>query len=471
MKTAVRRVLLMSALLAPGALYALGLGEIKLNSALNQPFDAEIELVSATQEDLGALRAALASNDTFARYGLDRPGLPHRLQLPRRQGLGRPGRPAGHVAAAGDRALRHAAGRGQLAARPAAARIHRAARSAGVRPGVRQPPSACRGRPARQFGRRHQRASAAAPVASTTAPSDPRAESQPARGRRRHRAGQHLSRAPERHALGDRQRGQPGLALGREPRDGLDLPEQPAGVRRQHQRAALGQHAADPGRAARSGRFRPRKRRPKSRASTMPGARQARPRPAAAAGARALAAGDAGAGHALRRRPPRPRLRRRRPAGCRAAAGARPRGARAAARERAGRSASPARSAQCRTGDAAGRRRPAEPAAAPATAPAAEPAPPAAERGGGRRGRSSRSRGRRPRARASRSRQAPKRTAAGRRVRRLLERLRQYWWVLLGLLAAALGGVRCSSACAASAAPPRTPSKKRLARARPRRGR
>ena len=73
MKTAVRRVLLMSALMSPGALYALGLGEIHLNSALNQPFDAEIELVSATQEDLGALRAALASSDTFVRYGLDRP--------------------------------------------------------------------------------------------------------------------------------------------------------------------------------------------------------------------------------------------------------------------------------------------------------------------------------------------------------------------------------------------------------------
>lgn len=73
MKIAVRRVLLASALLAPGALYALGLGEIKLNSALNQPFDAEIELVSATQDDLGALRASLASTDTFVRYGLDRP--------------------------------------------------------------------------------------------------------------------------------------------------------------------------------------------------------------------------------------------------------------------------------------------------------------------------------------------------------------------------------------------------------------
>jgi pilus assembly protein FimV len=73
MKTAVRRVLLMSALMSPGALYALGLGEIRLNSALNQPFDAEIELVSAAQEDLAALRASLASGDTFQRYGLDKP--------------------------------------------------------------------------------------------------------------------------------------------------------------------------------------------------------------------------------------------------------------------------------------------------------------------------------------------------------------------------------------------------------------
>jgi len=73
MKTAVRRVLLMSALMSPTALYALGLGEIRLNSALNQPFDAEIELVSAAAEDLAALRASLASSDTFSRYGLDKP--------------------------------------------------------------------------------------------------------------------------------------------------------------------------------------------------------------------------------------------------------------------------------------------------------------------------------------------------------------------------------------------------------------
>jgi pilus assembly protein FimV len=73
MKRAVRRALFLSALAAPSALYALGLGEIRLNSALNQPFDAEIELVSATSEDLSALTAVLAPSDTFQRYGLDKP--------------------------------------------------------------------------------------------------------------------------------------------------------------------------------------------------------------------------------------------------------------------------------------------------------------------------------------------------------------------------------------------------------------
>ena len=73
MKIAVRRILLLGALLSPPVLHALGLGDIRLRSSLNQPFDAEIQLVDATAEDLAALRASIASNDTFARYGLDRP--------------------------------------------------------------------------------------------------------------------------------------------------------------------------------------------------------------------------------------------------------------------------------------------------------------------------------------------------------------------------------------------------------------
>ena len=73
MKIAVRRILMLGALMSPTALYALGLGDIRLKSALNQPFDAEIQLVDATDEDLSTLRASIASGDTFTRYGLDRP--------------------------------------------------------------------------------------------------------------------------------------------------------------------------------------------------------------------------------------------------------------------------------------------------------------------------------------------------------------------------------------------------------------
>ncbi len=67
------RLLLTGALLSPVTLYALGLGEIRLNSALNQPFDADIELISPTAEELAGLKVGLASNELFSRYGIDRP--------------------------------------------------------------------------------------------------------------------------------------------------------------------------------------------------------------------------------------------------------------------------------------------------------------------------------------------------------------------------------------------------------------
>ena len=53
--------------------WALGLGDIRLSSALNEPLRAEIELLSATPEELDNLTIMLASAETFARYGLDRP--------------------------------------------------------------------------------------------------------------------------------------------------------------------------------------------------------------------------------------------------------------------------------------------------------------------------------------------------------------------------------------------------------------
>ncbi|MEO8018481.1 MAG: FimV/HubP family polar landmark protein [Pseudomonadota bacterium] len=64
---------LLALLLLPGISLALGLGDVHLNSPLNAPLDAEIELVNATPEDLATLDAKLASKDTFARYGLDWP--------------------------------------------------------------------------------------------------------------------------------------------------------------------------------------------------------------------------------------------------------------------------------------------------------------------------------------------------------------------------------------------------------------
>ncbi len=60
-------------LVAPFGAWALGLGDIELRSTLNQPFNANIALVSATPEELEGLRVHLASPDTFARYGLERP--------------------------------------------------------------------------------------------------------------------------------------------------------------------------------------------------------------------------------------------------------------------------------------------------------------------------------------------------------------------------------------------------------------
>ena len=67
------RIALALVILLTSEVWALGLGEIKLDSALNEPLRAEIELLSATPDELDGLRISLASADTFDRYGLDRP--------------------------------------------------------------------------------------------------------------------------------------------------------------------------------------------------------------------------------------------------------------------------------------------------------------------------------------------------------------------------------------------------------------
>ena len=67
------RISLALVLMISSEVWALGLGDITMNSALNEPLSARIELLSATPEELDNLTIALASADTFARYGIDRP--------------------------------------------------------------------------------------------------------------------------------------------------------------------------------------------------------------------------------------------------------------------------------------------------------------------------------------------------------------------------------------------------------------
>ena len=92
-----RRLMLMACLLStsflwPSSSWALGLGEIHLKSALNEPMNAEIDLIAATPDELTALRASLADREAFTRYGIDRP--PFLSTLTFKVGKGKDGRDA-----------------------------------------------------------------------------------------------------------------------------------------------------------------------------------------------------------------------------------------------------------------------------------------------------------------------------------------------------------------------------------------
>ena len=64
---------LWSALLLPTSSLALGLGDIEVKSFLNQPLNAEIEVISARPGEIDDLLVSLASRDAFTRAGLSRP--------------------------------------------------------------------------------------------------------------------------------------------------------------------------------------------------------------------------------------------------------------------------------------------------------------------------------------------------------------------------------------------------------------
>lgn len=69
------------AALLPARGYPLGLGEIELNSALNQELNADIEILSASPEDAEQLIVQLGSREAFNRAGIDRPYLLQQLKF------------------------------------------------------------------------------------------------------------------------------------------------------------------------------------------------------------------------------------------------------------------------------------------------------------------------------------------------------------------------------------------------------
>ncbi|MEA3151315.1 MAG: pilus assembly protein FimV [Gammaproteobacteria bacterium] len=66
-------MLLMLAMSLPGAARALGLGDIRVDSALNEPLSAQIDILGASRDELMALTASVANREIFQRYGADRP--------------------------------------------------------------------------------------------------------------------------------------------------------------------------------------------------------------------------------------------------------------------------------------------------------------------------------------------------------------------------------------------------------------
>lgn len=80
---------LLLAVLLPLTAGAVGLGEIRLESALNEPFVAEIPVTLDASEEAGQLQVQLAPEAAFQRFGVDRPAFLDNLSFQVRQSAGK----------------------------------------------------------------------------------------------------------------------------------------------------------------------------------------------------------------------------------------------------------------------------------------------------------------------------------------------------------------------------------------------
>ena len=88
-------LLMLTVMLIPGSVFALGLGEIHLKSALNQAFDAKIDLLSVQADELDGVKVTLATPEAFDRAGVDRLFILTKLQY--KPDLNEEGKPVIHV--------------------------------------------------------------------------------------------------------------------------------------------------------------------------------------------------------------------------------------------------------------------------------------------------------------------------------------------------------------------------------------
>ncbi|MEJ1487619.1 MAG: FimV/HubP family polar landmark protein [Candidatus Sedimenticola sp. (ex Thyasira tokunagai)] len=86
----IRKIVLMLLMLLPLTAAALGMGVITVNSGLNQPLNARVELVAADPEQLEDIKAELASAALFEKAGLERPFVLSKLRFQPRisEGMG-----------------------------------------------------------------------------------------------------------------------------------------------------------------------------------------------------------------------------------------------------------------------------------------------------------------------------------------------------------------------------------------------
>ena len=76
-----RRLLLLAGLVAPSCVFALGVGQLEVRSALNEIFEAELPLIANNPAELTGLAVRLPRQEDFNRAGVERLELLSKLRF------------------------------------------------------------------------------------------------------------------------------------------------------------------------------------------------------------------------------------------------------------------------------------------------------------------------------------------------------------------------------------------------------